>query len=55
MERRFEDRREEVLADCQVPPALFDGMMERLVTFAAPYVERLCRPEQREHAQTYLH
>ena len=42
MERRFENRREEVLADCQVPPALFDGVMERLVKFAAPYVERLC-------------
>ena len=54
MERRFENRREDVLADCQVPPALFNGMMERLVTFAAPFVERLCRPEQREHAQTYL-
>jgi SRSO17 transposase len=54
MERRFENRREEILADCKVPPALFDDMMERLVKFAAPYVERLCRPEQREHAQTYL-
>ena len=31
MERRFESRREEVLADCQVPPAVFNGMMERLV------------------------
>ena len=54
MERRFERRREEVLADCQVPPAVFNGMMERLLTFAAPYVQRLCRPEQREHARTYL-
>ena len=54
MERRFESRREEVLADCHVPPAVFNGMMERLVNFATPFVERLCRPEQREHAQTYL-
>jgi len=54
MERRFENRREEVLAECQVPPAVFNGMMERLVEFSQPYVERLCRPEQREHAQTYL-
>jgi SRSO17 transposase len=54
MERRFESRREEVLADCHVPPAVFNGMMERLVNFAVPFVERLCRPEQREHAQTYL-
>jgi SRSO17 transposase len=54
MERRFESRREEVLADCRVPPAVFNGMVERLVHFAVPFAERLCRPEQREHAQTYL-
>jgi len=54
MERRFQSRREAVAADCQVPPAVFSGMMERLVDFAGPYVQRLCRPEQREHAQTYL-
>lgn len=54
MERRFELCREEVLADCRVPPAVLNGVMERLVTFARPYVQRLCRPEQREHAQTYL-
>lgn len=54
MERRFESRREEVLADCHVPPAVFNGMVERLVNFAVPFVERLCRPEQREHTQTYL-
>jgi SRSO17 transposase len=54
MERRFESRREEVLAECRVPPAVFNGMVERLVKFAVPYVQRLCRPEQREHAQTYL-
>ena len=54
MERRFESRREEVLAECRVPPVVFSGMMERLVNFAAPFAERLCRPEQREHARTYL-
>jgi SRSO17 transposase len=54
MDRRFESRREEVLADCHVPPAVFNGMMERLVNFASPFVERLVRPEQREHAETYL-
>ena len=54
MERRFESRREQVLAECRVPPVVFNGMVERLVNFAVPYVQRLCRPEQREHAQTYL-
>lgn len=54
MERRFEVRKEELLTDCQVPPAVFRGMMQRLVGFAEPFVARLCREEQREHAQTYL-
>jgi SRSO17 transposase len=54
MDRRFESRREEVLAECHVPPAVFNGMMERLVNFAVPFVEHLVRPEQREHTQTYL-
>jgi hypothetical protein len=53
MERRFDSRREKVREDCKVPPQVFNGMTERLVTFAGPYVERLCRPEQREHAQRY--
>ena len=54
MERRFELRKAELLADCQVHPAVFDGMMDRLDRFAKPFAARLRRPEQREHAQTYL-
>jgi SRSO17 transposase len=54
MERRFEGRREAVLADCHVPPAVFNGMVKRLVDFAVPFAERLFRPEQREHTQTFL-
>jgi hypothetical protein len=29
MERRFELRKAELLADCQVHPAVFEGMLER--------------------------
>jgi SRSO17 transposase len=54
MERRFELRKAELLADCQVHPAVFDGMMERLDRFAMPFAARLRRLEQREHAQSYL-
>ena len=54
MERRFELRKEELLADCQVHPAVFAGMMERLDQFAEPFAARLRRPEQREHARMYL-
>ena len=54
MERRFELRKEELMADCEVHPAVFAGMMSRLERFAEPFAERLRRPEQREHAQTYV-
>ena len=54
MERRFDTQRGEVQANCKVPPAVFNGMTERLVKFAEPFVERFCRPEQREHAHRYL-
>src|SRR3990170_1929836 len=54
MERRFELRKAELLADCRVHPAVFAGMMERLDRFAEPFAARLRRPEQREHARTYL-
>jgi SRSO17 transposase len=33
---------------------VFAGMMSRLERFAEPFAERLRRPEQKEHAQTYL-
>lgn len=54
MERRFELRKEELMADCQVSPAVFRGMMERLEKFAEPFVACLRRPEQRQHARTYF-
>lgn len=54
MEQRFELRKEELMADCEVHPAVFAGMMSRLERFAEPFVERLRRPEQKKHAQTYV-
>lgn len=54
MERRFEVRKEELLADCQVHPAVFAGVMERLDQFAEPFAARLRRPEQRAHTRMYL-
>jgi SRSO17 transposase len=54
MERRFELRKQELLAGCTVEPSVFDGMMERLRSFAEPFAAGLCRREQRDHAQTYL-
>jgi SRSO17 transposase len=54
MDRRFEVRKAEMLADCQVSPAVFDGVADRLEEFARPFVACLHRPEQRQHAQSYL-
>lgn len=54
MDRRFKIRKEEILRDCEVSPEVFEGMMERLVPFAQPFLDRLQRSEQREHAHTYL-
>ena len=54
MERRFKVRKEEILRDCEVSAEVFEGMLERLRPFAQPFVDRLQRSEQREHAQTYL-
>jgi SRSO17 transposase len=54
MERRFELRKEELLADCQVSAAAISGMMGRLERFAEPFCACLRRPEQRQHAQTYV-
>jgi SRSO17 transposase len=54
MERRFEVRKQELMKECEVPPAVFDGMMERLRRFAQPFAASLCRQEQVGHAWTYM-
>lgn len=54
MKRRFEFRKREMLAECQVPSEVFQAMMERLEEFAQPFVGSLWRSEQMEHAQIYL-
>ena len=54
MDRRFEVRKAEMLADCKVRPEVFRGMMTRLDTFVEPFVACLRRPEQRCHTHTYL-
>jgi SRSO17 transposase len=54
MERRFEVRKEELLADCEVPAEMFRGMLLRLRAFVEPFLESLFRSEGRKHAQTYV-
>ncbi len=54
MEPRFERRKEQLLAACQVPPTLFRGVMNRLEDFAQPFAASLPSPECRDHTRTYL-
>ena len=54
MEPRFQRRKDELLAGCQVPPSLFRGAVRRLESFAQPFVAALPSPESRSHSHTYL-
>jgi SRSO17 transposase len=54
MEPRFQCRKEQLLAGCQVPPTLFHGVISRLEQFAVPFAASLPSPESRTHTRTYL-
>jgi SRSO17 transposase len=54
MERRFELRKEAMLAECEVAPQVFTGVTERLAKFVEPFAQHLGQPAQREHAMEYL-
>lgn len=54
MERRFEVRKLELIAECKVQSAAFSGMRERLTLFAQPFIDWLVRSEQMDHAKCYL-
>jgi SRSO17 transposase len=54
MEARYATRKQQLLAECQVAPAIFDQVMPRLATFMAPFVETFCRQELDQHAHTYI-
>lgn len=54
MDRRFEERKRELLEDSQVAPEVFQGMMRRLEVFARPFLGYLARTEQTEHALRYV-
>jgi SRSO17 transposase len=54
MERRFELRKEALLAECEVAPQVFQGVVERLAKFVESFAELLGQPAQQEHAKDYL-
>jgi SRSO17 transposase len=50
MERRYELRLEQMLAQAEVSPELMRGLLGRLETFVTPFAASLDQPEQRHHA-----
>ena len=54
MERRFELRKEAMLAECEVAPQVFRGAMERLTKFIEPFAELLTQSAQRQHTEDYM-
>lgn len=54
MDRRFDTRLQEMLAQAQVSPELTKGLLSRLETFIGPFTASLAEPEQRRHTVEYL-
>jgi SRSO17 transposase len=54
MDRRYQVRLEQMLAQAEVDPVLIRGLLERLETFAEPFVQMLHHPQQAKHAAEYM-
>ncbi|MEX2169595.1 MAG: IS701 family transposase [Pirellulales bacterium] len=54
MERRFELRKAAMLAECEVTPEVFRGVVERLGKFVEPFADLLSQQAQRQHAKECL-
>jgi SRSO17 transposase len=54
MERRYELRLEQMLAQAEVSPLLMQGFFDRLDTFVEPFAASLDQPERRRHAADYM-
>src|SRR3954471_20485531 len=54
MHWRYRLRKQQLLDECEVPPEVFQGGLERLAEFARPFAECRVRREQKDHARTDL-
>jgi SRSO17 transposase len=54
MDRRFEVRKQQILAECVLDHRVVSGMLNRLGQFILPFAEHLLAGEQRAHASTYI-
>jgi len=54
MDRRFDTRLRDMLAQAEVSPELIDGLLSRLETFVHPFTACLREPEQHRHTVEYV-
>ena len=54
MDRRFDTRLRDMLAQAEVSPELIEGLLSRLETFVHPFTASLREPEQHRHTLEYL-
>jgi len=54
MEVSFEDRKQELMDECEVAPQVFDRVLPRLERFMEPFVATFVRREQIDHAHTFV-
>ena len=54
MERRYELRLEQMLAQAEVSPELIRGLLHRLDGFVESYATSFASPQQRRHAAEYM-
>ena len=54
MERRYEVRKQSILQEAEIKPAVSNGMLNRLEQFSEPFIQCLKRPESQEYAQVYI-
>lgn len=52
--KEFEVRKEELVNECRVASKVIDGVMPRLERFMEPFVDKLVRREQIEHAGMFV-
>lgn len=54
MERPFEARKEQMLAECEVDGASLAGVADRLAAFVEPFARTLATAEQQSYARSYV-
>jgi SRSO17 transposase len=54
MERRYAVRYEEMMAEAEVKPEAFEGVLERLTEFVQPFAASLTHVAQCEHVEEYV-